>query len=58
MTVKELIRELQGVPENAIVLYEPCVNGYCIADGVDYNDVDNTIMFYGGDVFYDCDIEE
>lgn len=52
MTVKELIRELQNVPEDAIVLGDSHLYQYnCIVDGVDYNDRTNTISFYGGDIF-------
>jgi len=52
MTVKELIRELQDVPEDAIVLGSDHLYQYhWIADGVDYNDATNTISFYGGDIF-------
>ena len=52
MTVKELIRELQNVPEDAIVAYHPeTADKPYIADGVIYNDATNTISFYGGDVF-------
>ena len=52
MTVKELIRELQNVPGDAIVLGDSYLPQYnCIVDGVDYNDETNTISFYGGDIF-------
>ena len=52
MTVKELIRELQNVPGDAIVLGDSYLHQYnCIVDGVDYNDETNTISFYGEDIF-------
>lgn len=52
MTVKELIRELQNVPEDAIVLGDSHLYQYnCIVDGVDYDNETNTISFYGGDLF-------
>lgn len=52
MTVKELIRELQNVPEDAIVLGDSHLYQYnCIVDGIDYDDATNTISFYGGDIF-------
>ena len=52
MTVKELIRELQSVPEDAIVTYYPeTADKPYIVDGVNYNDATNTIVFYGGDIF-------
>mgnify|MGYP003305106348 CR=1 FL=1 len=39
MTVKELIRELQNVPEDAIVLGDSHLYQYnCIVDGVDYDE--------------------
>lgn len=51
MTVKELIRKLQDVPQDAIVLGDMYLNQYCIIDEVEYNDATNTISFYGGEVF-------
>lgn len=52
MTVKELIRELQDVPGDAIVLGDLHPHLYNrIVDGVTYNDATNTISFYGGDLF-------
>lgn len=52
MTVKELIKELQKMPEDAIVLGDSHLYQYnCIVDGVDYDDETNTISFYGGDIF-------
>ena len=52
MTVKELIRELQNVPEDAIVAYHPeTADKPYIVDGVNYNDATNAISFYGGDIF-------
>ena len=52
MTVKELIRELQDVPGDAVVLGDLHPHLYNrIVDGVTYNDATNTISFYGGDLF-------
>ena len=52
MTVKELIRELQSVPEDAIVAYHPeTADKPYIIDDVNYNDATNTISFYGRDIF-------
>ena len=50
-SVKELIRELQNVPQDAIVLGDIYLNQYCIIDEVEYNDATNTILFYGSDIF-------
>lgn len=63
MTVKELIKELQKVPEDAIVLGDSYLYQYNeIVDGVDYDEATNTISFYGGDIFVendeDCDIPD
>lgn len=59
MTVKELIRELQYVPEDAIVAYHPEIaDKPYIADGVNYNDATNTISFYGKDIFEEPDIPD
>lgn len=51
MTVKELIRELQKMPEDAIVLGDPFLSQYCIIDNIDYDEETNTILFYGTDIF-------
>lgn len=52
MTVKELIRELQNVPEDAIVTYHPEIaDKPYIVNGINYNDATNIISFYGGDIF-------
>lgn len=52
MTIKELIREFQNVPEDAIVVYHPeTADKPYIVNGVNYNDATNTISFYGGDIF-------
>ena len=51
MTVKELIKELQKMPEDAIVLGDMHLNQYCIIDEIEYDDATNTISFYGGDIF-------
>ena len=52
MTVKELIRELQYIPEDAIVTYHPkTADKPYMVNGVDYNDATNIISFYGGDIF-------
>lgn len=51
MTVKELIRELQKMPEDAIVLGDPYLSQYCIIDNIDYDEETNTISFYGSDIF-------
>ena len=52
MTVKELIKELQKVPEDAIVLGDSHLYQYNeIVDGIDYDEETNTISFYGGDIF-------
>lgn len=52
MTVKELIKELQKMPEDAIVLGDSHLYQYNeIVDGIDYDEETNTISFYGGDIF-------
>lgn len=56
MTVKELIKELQKMPEDAIVLGDPYLNQYCIIDSIDYDEETNTISFYGEDIFEEPDI--
>lgn len=58
MTVKELIRELQNVPEDAIVLGDTYLNQECIIDMVEYNDTTNTVSFYGMEIFKDPDIPD
>ena len=58
MTVKELIRELQGMPEDATVLGDMYLNQYCVIDTVEYNDATNTISFYGEDTFEEPDIPD
>ncbi len=47
MTVKELIKELQKMPEDAVVLGDMYLNQYCIIDTVEYDDATNTVSFYG-----------
>lgn len=52
MTVKELIKELQKMPEDAIVLGDSHLYQYNeIVDGIDYDEETNTISFYGEDLF-------
>lgn len=58
MTVKELIRELQDVPGDAIVLGDMYLNRYCVINTVEYNDATNTISFYGDDIFEEPDIPD
>lgn len=58
MTVKELIKELQKMPEDAIVLGDPYLNQYCIIDSIDYDEETNTISFYGEDLFKEPDISD
>ena len=58
MTVKELIKELQKMPEDAIVLGDPYLNHYCIIDSIDYDEETNTISFYGEDIFEEPDIPD
>ncbi len=58
MTVKELIKELQKLPEDAIVLGDPYLNQYCIIDSIDYDEETNTISFYGEDIFEEPDIPD
>ena len=58
MTVKELIRKLQYVPGDAIVLGDMYLNQYCIIDTVEYDDATNTISFYGEDIFEEPDISD
>lgn len=58
MTVKELIRELQNVPEDAIVLADHHLHGlYEVVKGIEYNDSQNAIYFWGNEI-YDPDDEE
>ena len=56
MTVKELIKELQKMPEDANVLGDMHLNQYCIIDEVEYDDATNTVSFYGGNIFEEPDI--
>lgn len=59
MTVKELIKELQNVPEDAIVAYHPeTADKPYIVNTVNYNDATNTITFYGDDIFEEPDIPD
>jgi len=58
MTVKELIEELQKMPEDAVVLGDMYLNQYCIIDTVEYDDATNTITFYGDDIFEESDIPD
>lgn len=58
MTVKELIKELQKMPEDAIVLGDMYLNQYCIIDTVEYDDETNIISFYGEDIFKEPDITD
>lgn len=58
MTVKELIKELQKMPEDAVVLGDPYLNQDCIIDTVEYDDATNTISFYGEDIFEEPDIPD
>jgi len=58
MTVKELIKELQKMPEDAVVLGDMYLNQYCIIDTVEYDDATNTISFYGEDIFEGPDIPD
>lgn len=58
MTVKELIRELQKMPEDAVVVGDPYLNQDCIIDTVEYDDTTNTISFYGEDFFEEPDIPD
>ena len=59
MTVKELIRELQNVPENAIVLADHHLHGlYEVVEGIEYNDPQNVIYFWGNEIYDPKDYEE
>ena len=51
MTVKELIKELQKMPEDAVVLGDPYLNQDCIIDNIEYDKETNTVSFYGEDIF-------
>lgn len=55
MTVKELIKELQKMPEDAIVVGDPYLNQDCIIDTVEYDNETNTVSFYGDDFFEEPD---
>lgn len=59
MTVKELIKKLQNMPEDAIVLgYSNLYHYNCVVDGIDYDNETNTISFYGEDPFEESDIPD
>lgn len=59
MTVKELIRELQNVPEDAIVLADHHLHGlYEVVERVEYNDPQNVIYFWGNEIYDSEDYEE
>ena len=59
MTVKELIRELQDVPKDAIVLADHHLHGlYEVVQGIEYNDHLNAIYFYGNEIYDSEDYEE
>ena len=52
MTVKELIRELQNVPEDAIVLADHHLHGlYEVVEGIEYNDPKNVVYFWGNEIY-------
>lgn len=51
MTVKELIKELQKMPEDAVVVGDSYLYQYCIIDSIEYDEETNTISFYGEDTF-------
>lgn len=59
MTVKELIRELQNVPEDAIVLADHHLHGlYEVVEGIEYNDPQNVIYFWGNEIYDPEDYKE
>lgn len=59
MTVKELIRELQDVPEDAIVLAGHHLHGlYEIVEGIEYNGPQNVIYFWGNEIYDPEDYED
>ena len=58
MTVKELIKELQKMPEDAIVLGDTYLNQECIIDTVEYDEETNTVSFYGMEIFKEPDIPD
>ena len=59
MTVKELIRELQNVPEDAIVLTPHRYQGlHKVVEAVEYNDSQNVIYFWGNEIYDPEDYEE
>ena len=59
MTVKELIRELQNVSEDAIVLADHHLHGLQeIVEGIEYNDPQNVIYFWGNEIYDPEDYEE
>ena len=58
MTVKELIRELQNVPEDAIILADHHFHGlYEVVEGIEYNDHQNIIYFWGNEIYDPEDYE-
>lgn len=59
MTVKELIRELQNVPEDAIVLADHHLHGlYEIVEGIEYNNPQNVVYFWGNEIYDPEDDED
>lgn len=59
MTVKELIRELQNVPEDAIVLADHHLHGlYEVVEGIEYNDPQNVVYFWGNEIYDPEDYED
>ena len=59
MTVKELIRELQNVPEDATVLADHHLHGlYEVVEGIEYNDYQNIIYFWGNEIYDPEDYED
>ncbi len=52
MTVKELIKELQNIPENAIVLADHNLHGlYEVVEGIEYDDHQNVAYFWGNEIY-------
>lgn len=58
MTVKELIRELQNVPEDAIVLGDYNLGLCKIAKKIEYNDPQNVIYFCCDEIYDPEDYED
>ena len=59
MTVKELIRELQNVPEDAIILADHHLHGlYEVVKGIEYNDSQNIVYFWGNEIYDPEDYED